>query len=134
MPLEALPLIQPKQNRGCGEIRAMHPNPRLQHIGESSRDPAAMQTPRFHRVIATRNLQAQTVPLINVKLIEGVFSEQQKKQIQRSLTEAMVQIEGEALRPVTWCVVEEVKSGDWAVGGQSLTTADVKAMAARKAA
>jgi 4-oxalocrotonate tautomerase len=79
-------------------------------------------------------LQEQPVPLINVKLIEGVFSEQQKKQIQKSLTEAMVQIEGEALRSVTWCVVEEVKSGDWAVGGQSLTTADVKAMAARKAA
>ena len=74
------------------------------------------------------------MPLINVKLIEGVFSEQQKKQIQRSLTDAMVQIEGEAMRSVTWCVVEEVKSGDWAVGGQSLTTADVKAMASRKAA
>ena len=74
------------------------------------------------------------MPLINVKLIEGVFTEQQKKQIQKSLTEAMVQIEGEAMRPVTWCVVEEVKSGDWAVGGQSLTTADVKAMASRKAA
>jgi 4-oxalocrotonate tautomerase len=76
----------------------------------------------------------QAMPLINVKLIEGVFSEPQKKQIARSLTDAMVQIEGEALRSVTWCVVEEVKSGDWAVGGQPLTTAEVKAIAARKAA
>jgi 4-oxalocrotonate tautomerase family enzyme len=74
------------------------------------------------------------MPLINVKLIEGVFSEAQKKQIAKSLTEAMVQIEGEALRSVTWCVVEEVKSGDWAVGGQPLTATDVKAIAARKAA
>jgi len=76
----------------------------------------------------------QAMPLITVKLIEGVFSEPQKKQIARSLTEAMVKIEGEALRSVTFCVVEEVKSGDWAIGGQSLTAADVKAMAARKAA
>jgi len=74
------------------------------------------------------------MPLINVKLIEGVFSEPQKKQIAKSLTDAMVQIEGEALRSVTWCIVEEVKSGDWAVGGQPLTAAEVKAIAARKAA
>ena len=74
------------------------------------------------------------MPLINVKLIEGVFSESQKKQISKSLTEAMVQIEGESMRSVTWCVIEEVKSGDWAIGGQPLTTADVKAIATRKAA
>ena len=74
------------------------------------------------------------MPLINVKLIEGVFSEPQKKQMVKSLTDAMVQIEGEAMRSVTWCVVEEMKSGDWAIGGQPLTTADVKAIAGRKAA
>ena len=74
------------------------------------------------------------MPLINVKLIEGVFSEPQKKQIAKSLTEALIQIEGEALRSVTWCIVEEVKSGDWAIGGQPLTAAEEKAIAARKVA
>jgi len=74
------------------------------------------------------------MPFINVKLIEGVFSDAQKQQIATSLTDAMVKIEGEAMRSVTWCVVEEVKSGQWAIGGQPLTTADVKALAARKAA
>jgi 4-oxalocrotonate tautomerase family enzyme len=78
--------------------------------------------------------EEQTMPLISVKLIEGVFTEPQKKQIAKSLTDALVQIEGEAMRSVTWCVVEEVKSGDWAIGGQPLTTADVKAISARKAA
>jgi 4-oxalocrotonate tautomerase len=34
------------------------------------------------------------------------------------------------MRQVTWVVVEEVKSGDWGIGGQPLTTADVKALAA----
>jgi 4-oxalocrotonate tautomerase len=76
----------------------------------------------------------QVMPFINVKLIEGVFSDPQKKEIAKSLTDALVRIEGEALRSVTWCVVEEVKSGDWAVGGKPLTTTDVKAIAARKAA
>jgi 4-oxalocrotonate tautomerase len=53
------------------------------------------------------------MPLINVKLIEGVFSSDQKQQIIERLTDAMVSIEGENMRQVTWCVVEEVKSGDW---------------------
>jgi 4-oxalocrotonate tautomerase len=70
------------------------------------------------------------MPLIQVKVIEGVFTSQQKQAIVKKLTDAMVSIEGENMRPVTWCVVEEVKSGDWAIGGNPLTTADVKALAA----
>ena len=70
------------------------------------------------------------MPLINVKLIENVFSSAQKQQIVSKLTDAMVQIEGEAMRQVTWVVVEEVQSGDWGIGGKPLTTADVRALAA----
>ena len=70
------------------------------------------------------------MPLINVKVIEGVFDGEQKQQIVRSLTEALVAIEGENMRSVTWCVVEEVDSGDWGIGGRPLTTGDVKALAA----
>ncbi len=73
------------------------------------------------------------MPLINVKLIEGVFSEGQKRDIIRKLTDTMVSIEGENLRPVTWVVIEEVKSGDWGIGGNGLTTSDVKMLAAGKA-
>ena len=69
------------------------------------------------------------MPLINVKLIEGVFSAPQKKQIAERLTDAMVSIEGENMRQVTWVVVEEVKSGDWAIGGNTLRTEDVLALA-----
>ena len=69
------------------------------------------------------------MPLINVRVIENVFTDDQKQQIARDLTEAMVAIEGERMRGVTWCVIEEVKSGDWAIGGQSLTTEAVQALA-----
>ena len=41
--------------------------------------------------------------------------------------------EGEAMRQLTWVVVEEVKSGDWGIGGAPLTASDVKALAAGKA-
>ena len=70
------------------------------------------------------------MPLINVKLIEGVFSPEQKRDMIAKLTDTMVAIEGENLRPVTWVVVEEVQSGDWGIGGSALTTADVQALAA----
>jgi 4-oxalocrotonate tautomerase len=72
------------------------------------------------------------MPLIQVKVIEGVFTETQKREMIRKLTDAMVAIEGENMRPVTWVVVEEVKSGDWGIGGQPLSTSDVKALAAGK--
>ncbi|MEP6606193.1 MAG: 4-oxalocrotonate tautomerase family protein [Nitrosospira sp.] len=70
------------------------------------------------------------MPLVNVKLIEGVFTPMQKQEMIRKLTDAMVSIEGENMRPVTWVVIEEVKSGDWGIGGNPLTTNDVKALAA----
>jgi 4-oxalocrotonate tautomerase len=70
------------------------------------------------------------VPLINVKLIEGVFSPDQKREMIHKLTDTMVSIEGENMRGVTWVVVEEVASGDWGIGGNPLTTADVRALAA----
>lgn len=70
------------------------------------------------------------MPLVNVKLIEGVFSDAQKREIVEKLTDTMVGIEGENMRQVTWVVVEEVKSGDWGIGGQPLTTEAVKELAA----
>jgi 4-oxalocrotonate tautomerase len=45
----------------------------------------------------------------------------------------MVAIEGEPMRQVTVVVIDEVKSGDWGIGGNPLTTNDVKSLAAGKA-
>ncbi|MGC9957350.1 tautomerase family protein [Roseiarcus sp.] len=74
------------------------------------------------------------MPLIQVRVIKDVFTKEQKKQIISKLTDAMVSIEGENMRQVTWCVVEEVESGDWGIAGNPLTTADVHALARGKAA
>ena len=72
------------------------------------------------------------MPLVNVKVIEGVFSEAQKKEMVQKLTDTMVSIEGENMRQVTWVVIDEVKSGNWGIGGNALTTEAVKALAAGK--
>ena len=74
------------------------------------------------------------MPFVNVKLIEGVFDADQKREIIERLTETMVGIEGENMRQVTWVVVEEVRSGDWGIGGNALSTDDVKSLAAGTAA
>ena len=70
------------------------------------------------------------MPLLNVKLIEGVFTAEQKQEMIEKLTDTMVEIEGENMRGVTWVVIEESKSGDWGIGGRPLTTEDVHALAA----
>ena len=73
------------------------------------------------------------MPMVNVKVLEGVLTAAQKKEIIRKVTDAVVSVEGENTRPVTWVLVEEVKSGDWGIGGNPLTTDAVKALIAGKA-
>ena len=75
------------------------------------------------------------MPLIEVHLIENVFNPEQKRQMIEKLTDAMVSIEGENMRSVTWVKISEVASGEWGIGGQPLTTEAVRSLAAgRKAA
>ncbi len=69
------------------------------------------------------------MPLVDIQLIKDVFTPAQKKVMIEKVTDAMVSIEGEAMRPVTWVRIQEVQSGDWAIGGNMLTTEAVQAMA-----
>ncbi|HXX25878.1 MAG TPA: tautomerase family protein [Pseudolabrys sp.] len=68
------------------------------------------------------------MPLVDIQLIEGVFDKAQKQELIRKVTDAVVAVEGESLRNVTWVRVLEVASGEWGIGGKGLTAADVKAM------
>jgi 4-oxalocrotonate tautomerase len=72
------------------------------------------------------------MPLVNIKIIEGVFNKEQKKEMIEKVTDTMVSIEGENMRPITWVVVEEVKSGDWGIAGKGYTTEEVIALAEGK--
>ena len=71
------------------------------------------------------------MPLVDIQLIKGVFTPEQKTAMISKVTDAMVQVEGEAMRPVTWVRVQEIESGEWAIGGNPLSAEDVKAMAAK---
>jgi len=66
------------------------------------------------------------MPLVTINVIENVFNKAQKRDMIEKVTDAMVAIEGEAMRGVTWVVIREVKEGEWGIGGQPLTSSDVR--------
>jgi len=74
------------------------------------------------------------MPLVTIDVIKNVFTPSQKEIMITKVTEAMIEVEGESMRPVTWVRINEIEQGDWAIGGKLLKAADVHAMAAAKAA
>jgi 4-oxalocrotonate tautomerase len=74
------------------------------------------------------------MPLVTIDVIKDVFTARQKQDLVKKVTDAVVSVEGEALRGVTWVRIKEFEEGDWGMGGKTLTAADVRAMAAGKAA
>jgi len=74
------------------------------------------------------------MPLVTIDVIKDAFTPTQKHDLIQRVTDAMVSVEGEALRGVTWVKVNEIEQGDWAIGGQALSARDVQNMAGSKAA
>ena len=66
------------------------------------------------------------MPFANIKVIEGVFTDIEKRQMIEKVTEVLVTIEGERLRDKTLVIIEETRSGDWGIGGMSVTTEHAK--------
>ena len=74
------------------------------------------------------------MPFIDIKVIEGAFTPEEKRELVERVSEAVIAVEGEPLRPVTHTVITETPSGEWAIGGKPLTAEDVKAKRAEGAA
>jgi 4-oxalocrotonate tautomerase len=74
------------------------------------------------------------MPMVTIDVIKNVFTPQQKEQLIEKVTAAMVEVEGENMRGVTWVRIKEFEGGDWAIGGKRLSAADVHALAKGKAA
>ena len=72
------------------------------------------------------------MPLVTIDVIKDVFTPSQKKELIAKVTEAMIAVEGENMRPVTWVRISEFEGGDWAIGGKALKAADVHALAQRQ--
>ena len=70
------------------------------------------------------------MPLVTINVIENVFNKAQKREMIEKVTDAMVAIEGEAMRGVTWVVIKEVNEGEWGIGGQPLASSDMRQLQA----
>jgi len=82
----------------------------------------------------TLNRRNIAMPLVTIDVIKNVFTPDQKEALIEKVTEAMISVEGENMRPVTWVRIQEFEGGDWAIGGKRLGAADVHALQKGEAA
>jgi len=68
------------------------------------------------------------MPLVTIDIIKNVFTPEQKLHLIDKVTEAIIAVEGEALRPVTWVRIFEVEEGNWGIGGKPINAGAVHAM------
>ena len=61
------------------------------------------------------------MPLVTINVIENVFTAEQKQEMIQKVTDALVSIEGEAMRGITWVLIEEVREGHWGIGGEGIS-------------
>jgi len=63
--------------------------------------------------------EERVMPLVSIKVAEGLFTEKQKHDLAAKITDVMVSFEGsEAFREVVWVLIEELQSDSWHIGGQ----------------
>jgi len=66
------------------------------------------------------------MPSVDVKVLAGVFSPEQKAEMIAKMTDVMAEIEGEHMREKTWVTIQEVEVGSWGVGGEAVTPQTVR--------
>ena len=74
------------------------------------------------------------MPLVQIKGVGGYLTLEQKQEMIRRVTDAVLSVEGEGLRQVTWVTIEDVQPGAWGVGGQPVTDDDLRSLAQMRAA
>jgi 4-oxalocrotonate tautomerase len=75
----------------------------------------------LHAYIATSTYREEIdMPIINVKLVENAFNTEQKNELIKKITDSVEEIYS-GLRDVTFVTIEELKEGDWGIGGQAIT-------------
>jgi len=72
------------------------------------------------------SVRRENMPLVEVKVFEDELTPEQTKELIQRITDAVTTVTSEKLRDVTWVIVNEVKSGNWGVGGNALGLEDVR--------
>jgi 4-oxalocrotonate tautomerase len=75
-------------------------------------------------------MEEPTMPLIQAKVNEEVFTPTQKTEITSNLTDAIVSIEEGDMSTVAWVDIEEVFTDEWEIGVLAMTTDAIRALVA----
>ena len=70
------------------------------------------------------------MPLVQIHVFEDELSQEQSNDLINEITDVVTEVTSEKLRDVTWVMINEVKSGHWGVGGNTLGLDDVKKLIA----
>ena len=67
------------------------------------------------------------MPLVNIRVPEGSLSQEKKERMIELVTDAVVEAEGygDAVRPITWVIIDEVKDGSWGAAGNAVRLEDL---------
>ncbi|WP_461517647.1 tautomerase family protein [Porticoccus sp.] len=72
------------------------------------------------------------MPLAQLKGLSGYLDAEQKKLLIERVTDAILSVEGEGLRPVTWVIIDDVPEGQWGVGGNTVSVNFLKNLASQQ--
>ena len=67
------------------------------------------------------------MPSIDIQVMEGVFSAEDKRLMIEKVTEAFGEVAGQTLQAGTTVRIHEIESGAWGYGGKPITTQDALA-------
>jgi 4-oxalocrotonate tautomerase len=70
------------------------------------------------------------MPLIRATLVENAITPEQKQELISRITDAVTSVYGETMRPYTWVLIDEIKSGQFGAGGHGFTTDEIRALMA----
>lgn len=68
------------------------------------------------------------MPLVTIKGPQGVLTLEQKQEMMKKIADAVVSVEGERMRPLTWVIFEDVEAGHWSLGGTFIGPDEVRAV------
>ena len=67
--------------------------------------------------------------LVTVDALRNSLTPDQKERLIEKITDALIEVEGENIRPLAWVRIKEFEGGDWAIGGRRMSAHDVVELA-----
>ena len=86
----------------------------------------------FRKSLNRTYRKANEIPFVEIKVMEGELSKDDTKKLIADVTDVLVSFFGENLRNNIWIIVQEIKTGNFGVGGQVIGLEDIKALQAGK--